>query len=153
MYLRMKLGGLVFLLVLVSGLPARAGITFNVTFDDVTSNTGVGFDDPTDGATRRNTFSAVLGYIDSVLDHNGTLDIRVRASETDGGGFLAAAGPFFSTATGFQNGSAFTHITTGVDPFASVADMEATFDFGFGWNNGLGDPSGNLRSVLRRAPR
>ena len=69
---------------------APAAITWNVTFDDVVNNTGVGFDDATLGATRQSTFLSVTNYLNTVLDANGSVDFVVNNSETDGGGSLAS---------------------------------------------------------------
>ena len=116
--------------------PARGDILFNVTFEDVTGATGVGFDDPDFGAARRQTFTAVTNYINSVLDEDGAVDFVVDRSETDGSGALASAGPlFFTGPNGFQNGLVFRHATSGTDPAAGVEDGSATFDFGYNWNN------------------
>lgn len=125
--------------------PAEATIAWNVTFNDVLSNTNVGFDDPTFGADRRNTFNSVLSYLNTVLDETGTADIRVNNSQTDGSGALASAGPFFFTgpSTQYQNGFVYRHIRNGVDPSASVPDATATFDFGHNWNSELDAPASN----------
>ncbi len=115
------------------------GIAWNVTYADVTGNTNVGFDDPTEGADRQATFEAVLAYIDSVLNESPAtaIDVNVNVSETDGTSFLAQCGTFFSGGTQFTNGAAFEHITTGVDPFGGSPDINATFDFGYTWNSEL----------------
>ena len=121
-----------------------AAITWNVTFQDVVDNTNVGFDDPVLGLTRRNTFLSVLDYLNTVLDENGTADILVKASQTDGSGFLAAAGPYFFTSpTGFKNGFLFDHATTGTDPLPGFPDAQVTFDFGYNWNSETDDPLGS----------
>ena len=113
---------------------ARADIVFNILYEDVLNNSGVGFDDPTEGADRRNTFAAVTNYINSVLDEDGTVDFRVQASETDGSGFLAFAGAFFPGGTGFSNGEVFERIVNNNDPFPGD-DGFARFDFGYNWNS------------------
>lgn len=125
------------------------GITWNITYGDVTGNTNVGFDDPTEGADRQATFEAVLAYIDSVLNESPAtaIDVNINASQTDGTGFLAQCGTFFSGGTQFTNGAAFTHITTGVDPFGGSPDINATFDFGYPWNSEL-DPVGGAEFDL-----
>lgn len=117
-------------------------ITWNVTFEDVSTGTAKGFDDPTLGATRRQIFQDTLDYIDSVLDETGTVDLLVNASQDDGTGFLASAGPyFFSGPAGFYNGFVYDHVRTGSDPTTIVADATLTFDFGYNWNSGLGTPT------------
>lgn len=124
---------------------AEATIAWNVTFNDVANSTGVGFDDATFGAARRNTFNSVLSYLNTVLDETGTADIRVNNSQTDGSGALASAGPFFFTGPSdqYQNGFVYRHIRTGSDPSSSVPDATATFDFGHNWNSELDAPASN----------
>ena len=102
---------------------------------------GVGFDDPVSGAARRETLRAVLLHVTSVLDVPGTADLLVRASQTDGRGPLAAAGPYLLPLTGFQGGLVFEHLTTGVDPLANELDGVVTVDFGFRWNTETSGPS------------
>jgi cysteine-rich repeat protein len=117
------------------------GGTFRVTYEDLSSATGVGFDDPVSGAARRETLRAVLLHVTSVLDVPGTADLLVRASQTDGRGPLAAAGPYLLPLTGFQGGLVFEHLTTGVDPLANELDGVVTVDFGFRWNTETSGPS------------
>lgn len=116
---------------------ARAGvITWNVTYADVINSTGVGFDDPTEGALRRGTITAVYTYLNTILDASGVIDLEINQSQTDGTGFLATAGPYFFTSSGFSNGFAYDHATTGNDPAGAFPDAQATFDFGYTWNSG-----------------
>jgi cysteine-rich repeat protein len=127
------------------------GGTFMVTYDDLSAATGVGFDDPISGAARRETLGAVLLYLTSVLDVPGTADLVVRASQTDGGGPLAAAGPFLFPVTGFQGGLVFEHLTAGVDPLPNEFDGALTVDFGYRWSTDTTGPSPvefDLYSVL-----
>ena len=133
-------------LILASSAPsASAGlITWNVNFADVTNNTGVGFDDATKGAARRQTFLEVLDYLGSVLDETGTVDLDILASQTDGSGFLASAGPyFFSGPAGFRNGFVYDHLKNGSDPTSLVPDATVTFDFGYTWNSETDTPTGS----------
>jgi len=127
------------------------GGTFRVTYEDLSAATGVGFDDPVSGAARRETLRAVLLYLTSVLDVPGTADLLVRASQTDGRGPLAAAGPYLLPFTGFQGGLVFEHLTTGVDPLPNELDGVLTVDFGFPWSTDTAGPSPvefDLYSVL-----
>lgn len=119
-------------------------ITWNVSFQDVIANSGIGFDDPTHGSARRQTFLDVLSYLDAVLDETGTVDLDILASENDGSGFLASAGPyFFDSPAGFQNGLVYNHIKTGADPFSEIPDANVTFDFGYTWNSETDAPTGS----------
>lgn len=117
------------------------GGMFTVTFEDVIGETGVGFDDPDSGTSRRETLENVLLYLSSVLDVPGTADFVVRASQTDGSGALASAGPYLFPMTGFQGGLVYEHLTTGVDPLADDADGTVSVDFGYPWNANTGSPS------------
>lgn len=130
------------LLALLFASPLQANIAWNVTYNDVVNNTNVGFDHPSLGATRRNTFNSVFAYLNTVLDHNGSADILVRDSQTDGAGFLASAGPFFFTGpNGFYNGFVYDHATTGNDPTGAEVDARVTFDFGYNWNSDTSSPT------------
>jgi cysteine-rich repeat protein len=65
----------------------------------------------------------------------------VRASQTDGRGPLAAAGPYLLPVTGFQGGLVFEHLTTGVDPLETELDGALTVDFGYRWSTDAAGPS------------
>ena len=122
---------------------AGAGVTFNLEFLDVTTATGVGFDDPIDGPTRRATAEAVFAYIASVLPHSGSADIRFQPSQTDGSGFLGQAQPLGDIALiACQTVFPITHIITGVDPSPGLPDGVITIDFGYSYNEGLGPVGG-----------
>lgn len=118
--------------------------SFNVIFRDVEDRTGFGFDDPAEGATRRATVTAVFEYISSVINVPGVADIEFQRSQTDGGGFLAAAGSLVSIdGDGFKGGFTFDHLTTGVDPSSSAPDGNVTMDFGWPWNSDMGPTPSN----------
>ncbi|HBE69807.1 MAG TPA: hypothetical protein DDW52_16805 [Planctomycetaceae bacterium] len=132
-------------LLIYSTLPAAHGdIIFNFTYldtDDGNATTDDGFMDPTFGATRRATVTAVGNYINTIVDHSGTVDIRWEKSVIDpGSSTLASMGPFFFENDGFQNGFVFDHATTGIDPTPSEVDGAGSVNFGRTWNNGLGAP-------------
>jgi MYXO-CTERM domain-containing protein len=109
--------------------------TFNVTYEDISLETGVGFDDPVAGDARRETLRSVFLYLSSVLDVPGIADFQVLASQTDGTGPLATAGPFLSPVTGFQGGFVYEHLTTGIDPRIDSLDGTVSVDFGYTWNS------------------
>jgi hypothetical protein len=108
---------------------------FNVIYEDVEDGTGVGFDDPELGDIRRQTLWAVLDYIGRVIDVPGEADLLIRASQTDGSGALASAGPLLFPESGFQSGLVFEHLTTGIDPSPNAIDGTVTVDFGYPWNS------------------
>jgi hypothetical protein len=119
-----------------------AGITWNLTYNDVANHTGFGFDDPTQGAARMATVTAVTNYISSVINADGTIDLVVENSLNEGSATLAFAGPlYFPSPNGFANGLVFDHATTGVDPAAGFEDGQATFDFGNNFNSTLAAPA------------
>jgi hypothetical protein len=129
----------------VTGTRKGAALTFNVTYADVTANNNIGFDDPSDGAARRATSTAVLSYIIDVLNSGTTasVDIEFMTSQTDESEALASAGTYFSPATQYSNGMAFEHITTGNDPDGLHSDIEVTVDFGYTWYSGTEAPANN----------
>lgn len=129
-------------------------ISFNVTYLDVQNNNNIGFDDPASGAARRDVVDRVLEYVGDVLNESGTAtcDIVFNVSQTDGTQYLASAGTYFPVSVGFSTGYAFEHLSTGVDPSPSVADITCTVDFGWTWYTGAATevPGGHfdLYSVL-----
>jgi hypothetical protein len=119
----------------------KVSVTTSITYLDVVNGSGVGFDDPAEGAQRQTTFNDAVEYVLSNFVNTGNLDIEVALSETDGNGFLATGGAVFFAQTGFQSSFAFQHINTGVDPFPGIPDITVTVDFGHNWNIGLGSPA------------
>jgi PKD repeat protein len=139
----------------VPGKMLKTGnLSWNIVYQDVVVNSNLGFDDPVSGATRRACAEAVLLYVNEVLNENSgaTIDVLFSLSETDGSGYLAGATTFWFAGVGFNNGFAFDHITTGVDPLNGTVDMEIQFDFGWPWNSDHTAPPGSgqydLFSVL-----
>lgn len=120
------------------GPPLKAGaVTYNLIFDDVDQDTNAGFDHPTLGAARRAAVNTVMTYVLQVLNLNtgADIDIRFGPSLNDPfSGLLAQAGTFFWLSPGFQNGAAFEHLTTGVDPSGEVVDIQGAVNFGHTWN-------------------
>ncbi len=141
--------GLTSVLALALVSSATGAITWTRTFQDVENSTGIGFDDPTHGLARRNTFDSVLSYLNTVLDHTGAGEIEVRESNLtipETSNTLASASVFFSGSTGFTNGLLFKRITTGVDSTGSAPEARIEYNFGTGgtgvpWNSGLDSPT------------
>jgi hypothetical protein len=115
----------------------------------------VGFADPNQGQVRRNTFCAVLTYIQSVFDFDNVLSsdpilIEVEASLAPGVnpaqsnvGYFAYAGPTFnySAAHTIEGGNVFDYITTGNNYVSSNsfhAIMKVNFDQTFYNGNAQG---------------
>ena len=117
------------------GISESSAGPFDIVYQDVEESSGVGFDDPEFGESRRATLWAVLDYLGSVLDVPGRADLIVRVSQTDGSGALASAGPFLVPESGFQGGLVFEHLTSGVDPISDSPDGTVSVDFGFQWNS------------------
>jgi autotransporter-associated beta strand protein len=128
------------LFVFAGQTPAQ--LTFNLTYQDTGS--GIGFDDPTVGATRRATLATAASYIATQLDARGTINIQFVGSNTATGvGFLGQMGTnFISNVNGFSNGLVFQRATTNSTPF-SPPDGTGQFNFAndIMWNNGTGQPT------------
>lgn len=125
----------------------RAGtVTFNVVYLDVVNNTGVGYDDPTEGADRRNTINGIFAYLSTLFDHNSTCDVHFQNSQTDGSGALATGGSsFFVIPNTYQRSLAQKHIIEGTDPSPTSPDVSVTMDFGWPWHAGTDPcPGGQL---------
>lgn len=116
-------------------LQGAGAITFNVAYKDVANHNGIGFDDPTLGATRRATVESILTYLNSILRETGTCDIEFQVSTNIGSDTLAYASTYYDNSTTFHPGYAFNHITTNIDPDPSVPDIFVTMDFGYNWNS------------------
>jgi len=122
-----------------------AGCGFRVDFEDEILGTGKGFDDHTPivhpilgnttlGELRRRTVCEVFDYLASIIEIDVVPDIIVQRSQTDGSGFLAAAGPFFRSAAAgtFKGGTLYEHITTGADPTPEPGSYDAMVIYDFG---------------------
>lgn len=125
-------------------------ITFTATYLDPAN---VGFNDPTEGAARKQVVQDVFAYLNTIINETGTCDVIFEESLNNGASpTLASAGTLHFTAPSrFSAGLAFDHITTGVDPEGSVADIYSTFNFGHSWYAGSGTvPAGqyDMFSVL-----
>jgi len=135
-----------------SGTPMKAGpVTFNVVYNDVVNHTMRGFDDQTAdstygtvGAARRAAISRVLAYVGPLLNESGSCDILFSNSGQGTSRGLSSGGTYFGTGPElFTNGYAFNHITTGVDPSPSMADISLTFYFDWPWYSDAGSPAYN----------
>src|SRR4029079_17042631 len=114
--------------IVVFAGPAPAQVTINLTYQD--AGTGVGFDDPTVGATRQATMTAAANYIASQLDARGTINIQFAQSETQAGQpFLGQTGTSFFVSNGFTNGWVFQRATTNSVAGANPPDGTGKFNF------------------------
>lgn len=123
--------------------PVDCGSGFILIFEDIESETGTGFDDPspspcggglTMGEERVNTACEVFNYIATVIDMGGVnVEIYFPPAELAGDGALASATPLFDAGIPpgtYMGGYLRDHIVNGVDPNPSEYDAVITFDFG-----------------------
>lgn len=116
--------------------------SFRIYYEDLTLTPALGFADPTLGSDRRNTFCAVLNYIEGIIDipTGVTIDIFVPQSLTSSNpspantAWLANAGPYFppggfETTAGFYAGNVYNHISTGTDPDVNNYDANVQVNF------------------------
>lgn len=111
---------------------ASAEVTFTFTFFDVTTSTGVGFDDPALGAARREALEAVGAEIGARIAQTATVEIGVAPSETDGtgpGGVGSAT--FLDTTPGIRDGEVYRRIVLGEPDVDAGLDAGIVFDFGY----------------------
>lgn len=129
--------------------PIDCGTGFVLTFQDIESGTGEGFDDPTLspcgtgltlGEERVSTVCAVFDYVSSVIDMGAVnTTIYFPISEMDGLGALASAGPLFDVGISpgtYTAGYLRDHIVNGTDPNPSAWDAIIKFDFGIRYIGG-----------------
>ncbi len=122
---------------------AQAQVTFNVTFEDVTANNGIGFADPNEGAARRQTITNVTNYLSTVLDGRGSANFVFRASENKpNSNTLASFGPTRGSYTGqqfFYNGLPYQRLRMGNTVFGpNDTDGAGSFNFGKNFYAGTG---------------
>ena len=86
--------------------------SITIIYADIDQNNGGGYDDPILGEARRNTFCAVLNYVEDILyvhpDANPVIFVDASYSQTNpaplGTGFLAQAGSFLSAEPNHEYG-------------------------------------------------
>lgn len=114
--------------------PARAVVTFNFTFADVTNHTGSGFDDASLGQLRRDTLTNFINStVGLSLAGSTTVDIAVNSVNTPGS-FLASAGAYVALVpNSLQGGLVYSHILSGVDPSDSNPDAVLTWNWAYNY--------------------
>jgi len=136
---------------------APGALRYTLVFED--EGTGAGFDDAAAGEARRLALTAAMDYLGTVLDHRGSVDVFVMASEADGTGAPAHGSPLFAEEPGYAGGFAFQHITQIADPCRAdncgedLPDMMLQVDFGFPYGQHPAAPAAgeyDLFSVLLR---
>ncbi len=120
-----------------------SGITFNLFYQDVRNNTNVGFDSAVAGPQAQARLKDTLAYVAGIIQETGTLDVLVNVSQTDGQGYLAMAGTYFSLTPGFQRGATLARLKNGVKPFEGTEEIYITMDFGYNWYFGNAAPALN----------
>ncbi len=132
---------------------ARAEVSFTITFFDVTTGTGVGFDDPALGAARRAAVEEVAAHIGSRIAQTATVEIGVAPSETDGtgpGGVGSAT--FLDTTPGIRDGEVYRRIVLGEADVDIGLDAGIVFDFGYDFSLDTAAPAAGMacfRDIVR----
>lgn len=112
--------------------PASAEVTFVFTFFDVTTATGVGFDDAALGAARRAALEAVAAEIGARIGQTATVEIGVAPSQTDGTGPIGiGSATFLDTTPGVRDGEVYRRIVLGEPDVDAGLDAGIVFDFGY----------------------
>lgn len=107
------------------------GPTFNLTYLDQVNGTGVGFDDPNLGQTRRDALEAAFAYYASVIEDFGSADVEIRESFTanpNSNPFAFSAAYYFGS-KGFNDPFTKAHLTSGNDPYGPYPDGYLQFNF------------------------
>lgn len=121
-----------YLSVFISSRQAAAEVTFVFTFFDVTTSTGVGFDDPALGAARREALEAVGSAIGRRIGQTATVEIGVAPSESDGTGPIGVgSATFLDTTPGIRDGEVYRRIVLGEPDVDAGFDGGIVFDFGY----------------------
>ena len=111
---------------------AEAEVTFVLTFFDVTTGTGVGFDDPVLGAARRATVEATAAAIGSRIGQTATVEIGFAPSETGGTGPIGiGSATFLDTSAGIRDGEVYRRIVLGAPDVDPGLNGGIVFDFGY----------------------
>ena len=146
-------------LLLIVAATARAAVTFDLTFPDVTSHTGQNWDDPSYGAQARSTLLNVLNEIGRNFADNATIQLTITSSMTT----AYAAGAYYATTQvapgGFRDGNIYVKIRTGTDINGGAVDGGIEYSFNFAglhyadWNNDgvldMRDLIANLQGLTR----
>lgn len=127
--------------------PALAQPTWNFTYQDVVQSTGFGFADPTSGQLRRETVTAVTGYLSTIIDARGTINFEWDPSlNQPGSGVLASGGTSYSLPSGATllvgnvYRQAVGNTTSGTPGFGQVNFGRSWFATGL---SGTGTPGGS----------
>jgi hypothetical protein len=121
-------------------------ITWNLVYEDVVANTGVGFDDPVQGAKATAALEGVLNILGNALSgYTQTVRILVKRSNQLSEGVAAQAGTYFKNSeSGFVMGAFQAKVTTGDDYFQqSVGHGFISYTFsGIDWWYNSSIPTG-----------
>jgi len=155
---RRSLSALAFAVVLSAAPSAYAQITYSHTYTDVTSASGLGFDDATAvngttlGALRRASAEAATTYLGTILDGRGTVNLKWNASGTSTtSGVLASFGAngFVGIDGTFQGGAVYQRARSG-GSLASTSDGDGDGQVNFGrsdWHYGVANTNTTLSST------
>lgn len=112
---------------------SSGGIDFNIWYEDVIDDSGLGFDDPLEGALRQGTLNLVLDEVSATIPFGGVLDILVNASVFYQP-FLAGAGTLFPVVDGFVDGTSLIRLRDGFKPAQGLEEIFVVVNFGFDWH-------------------
>src|SRR4051812_32942241 len=110
---------------------ARAAVTFDLTFPDVTGHTGQNWDDPTYGSQARSALLNVLDEIGREFADTSTIQLTITSSMTT----AYAAGSYYATTQvapgGFRDGNIYVKLRTGADINGAAVDGGIEYSFNF----------------------
>jgi hypothetical protein len=124
--LRIAFGAVV---AVLAASPVRAGVTFALTFPDVTSHTNQNWDDPANGATARSTLQAALDEVGREFAETATIQLTITSSMTTAYAAGAATAMQVLQPGGFRDGNTYLKIRTGSDVNGSAADGSIEYSF------------------------
>ena len=116
--------------LLTLGSPARAAVTFDLTFPDVVNNTDQHWDDNTYGATARATLQAALNEIGREFAETATIQLNITSSMTTAYAAGANTASYHLEPGGrFYDGNTYIKIRTGSDLNGAAADGAIEYSF------------------------
>jgi hypothetical protein len=114
---------------LLAASPLQAGVTFDLSFPDVTSHTNQNWDDPANGAAARSTLQAALDEVGREFAETATIQLTITSSMTTAYAAGAATAMQVLQPGGFRDGNTYLKIRTGSDVNGSAADGSIEYSF------------------------
>ena len=124
---------IVVLAICLAPLTSEAQVQFNFNYLDDGSNTG--FDDPTDGASRKAALqAAAANFASACSSYTASIDIDVSSYSNNLSNNLMSAGTTIYSVPGFDSGEQIRRkILGGSDYNSNYRDGTLTVNFGHGW--------------------